>query len=795
MKVTCRCASCKASYQVSEEYLGRKIKCPKCSAAILVAAEAKPAEAKPTAVRPAAAKPAETKLKTSPVRPAETRAAEGHAASAPLVMAKKLAPQPPPIRKPAVRSPSQSQASESGPPDLPGMGAPASFRSSIAHHPKRKRRGDRSGLWIALGLGAGGLVLVLVFVAAFMLSGPKVKKEVVQNKPAKAKEKEKEKEVLPINSAPPGMPRLEIVWQEWEREGASVAVDGRELPLPKSGQIKYPLPPRSEPYHFRIERPGYKPIEFARRSAAGEDQLPYSTENEWVKKPRGFDDWLQDFEEAKQLAGKNNKQILILFDGSDWVDASRTMAKEIFSQPDFRDRTDRDYVLVYADFPHSAEAKGKVKNPDRNKRLQDQFGVGATYPAVVVTNKDGQPLGMHEGNVAGGLKEFTPLLDDWNQVGYCLKDMAALNTITDTAKKQEAVRKALDALEDHKLNRFYSAQIKEWLAMLPPEARDLKRSATDAELQQWFLRFRQVGIKKDEAGAAKVVGEFDEWKKKRKFDNHDLGATLHIMAAELLLHCKKFKEAAQECQDGLSCGPTNQALQEVLKQLHEYLGQAAVEGFLLTGVGTGFCVAPGGYVLTNHHVIHEAKKIKVRIAGLPKPVPATLVPGADDAKGDMALLKVDLPAGTELPPVLLVPKVETGESICALGFPHKGTIGENMLKANLSMATGVVMTAPDPDNDQGTIDLDCRINHGNSGGPLCNNRGVVLGMVFAKSFSSSDQDSVGMAIPAAKLQKFLKKYLPSNLPASKATPSDDPLEWKEVRARMEKSIVRVENMQ
>ena len=105
------------------------------------------------------------------------------------------------------------------------------------------------------------------------------------------------------------------------------------------------------------------------------------------------------------------------------------------------------------------------------------------------------------------------------------------------------------------------------------------------------------------------------------------------------------------------------------------------------------------------------------------------------------------------------------------------------------------MTAPDPDDEKGQIDLDCRINHGNSGGPLCNKRGAVLGMVFAKSMASAEQDSVGMAIPATKLQKFLKKYLPANLPASHATASKKPLEWTEVRARMEPSIVRVENLQ
>ena len=216
-----------------------------------------------------------------PSRRPRRRPAEGRAASPPLPTAKKIATQPPAIRKPAVRSPSQSQASESESSDLPDIGVPKSFRSTVAHHPKRKKSGDRNSLWIALGLGAGGLVLLTVFVVALMFIGnPKTKtKDVAHKKPAKEKVVEKDKEVLPIKSPPPGTPMLEFVWNESEREGATVTVDGREIPLPKTGKVKYPLPPCDEQYHFHIERPGFKPVEFGRRSEKGEEQLPYEIGN------------------------------------------------------------------------------------------------------------------------------------------------------------------------------------------------------------------------------------------------------------------------------------------------------------------------------------------------------------------------------------------------------------------------------------------------------------------------------------------------------------------------------------
>ena len=188
------------------------------------------------------------------------------------------------------------------------------------------------------------------------------------------------------------------------------------------------------------------------------------------------------------MAAKNNKQILIVFDGSDWVEASRTMARDIFSQSDFRDRADRDYILVYADFPHSAEAKGKVKNADRNKKLQEQFGVGATYPAVVITDKDGQPWGIHEGNIGNGMTEFNATLDNFGRFGSRLKELqAAITTSTDAAKKVEALCNAIDMVENNKLTRFYSTQIKDWTAMLPAGALNQKRPANMAKANEWLL--------------------------------------------------------------------------------------------------------------------------------------------------------------------------------------------------------------------------------------------------------------------------------------------------------------------
>ncbi len=92
------------------------------------------------------------------------------------------------------------------------------------------------------------------------------------------------------------------------------------------------------------------------------------------------------------------------------------------------------------------------------------------------------------------------------------------------------------------------------------------------------------------------------------------------------------------------------------------------------GSGSGFCIAEGNYIMTNHHVIAEAKEIKVHLNGEEERYPAHLV--VDDAEGDMAVLKVDLPADKKLKPIPFAAKdVKIGDEVCVFGWP--GMLSDN----------------------------------------------------------------------------------------------------------------------
>ena len=146
---------------------------------------------------------------------------------------------------------------------------------------------------------------------------------------------------------------------------------------------------------------------------------------------------------------------------------------------------------------------------------------------------------------------------------------------------------------------------------------------------------------KNPDAAKKVVEKFDKWKKTKTFEDRDMAAKIHLIAALLLQpgpttarrpprSAKKvwpMSRTTRKCGAGWKCSA----------------GTSAAKGLIPFGSGTGFCVAQGNYVLTNHHVIARAKEIKVHLNGDQTRYPAELI--ADEKAGDMALLKIDLPAG------------------------------------------------------------------------------------------------------------------------------------------------------
>jgi S1-C subfamily serine protease len=160
------------------------------------------------------------------------------------------------------------------------------------------------------------------------------------------------------------------------------------------------------------------------------------------------------------------------------------------------------------------------------------------------------------------------------------------------------------------------------------------------------------------------------------------------------------------------------------------------------GAGSGFVIDPRGYILTNFHVIQEAQSIEV-VLGDQTRYPARVI-GADQ-RNDVALIKID-PKGKSLIALTLGDSstLQVGQKVLAIGNPFGF---QSTLTTGVVSALGrTVQTSQTTFIDE-AIQTDAAINRGNSGGPLINSHGEVIGINSAIYTPSGTTAGIGFAIP------------------------------------------------
>jgi serine protease Do len=168
------------------------------------------------------------------------------------------------------------------------------------------------------------------------------------------------------------------------------------------------------------------------------------------------------------------------------------------------------------------------------------------------------------------------------------------------------------------------------------------------------------------------------------------------------------------------------------------------------GVGSGFIVSPKGYILTNFHVIDEAARITVGLQSGEK-YRGTVI--GVDAETDVAVIKIDAPK--DLPTVTLGDSnaAQVGDWVLAMGSPFG---------LDQTVTAGIISKkereSPYFNVFQRFLQTDAAINRGNSGGPLVNMRGEVIGMNSQIATSTGDYNGIGFALPANETN-FVYKQL------------------------------------
>lgn len=171
------------------------------------------------------------------------------------------------------------------------------------------------------------------------------------------------------------------------------------------------------------------------------------------------------------------------------------------------------------------------------------------------------------------------------------------------------------------------------------------------------------------------------------------------------------------------------------------------------GAGSGSVLNQEGLILTNYHVIEGAREISVRINGTS--YPATRV--GEDEPTDIAVLQIDAPA-EELVPLEWgdSSRLRVGQRIYAIGNPF-GL--ERSMSAGMIASLNRQFPSANKREMGSLIQIDASINQGNSGGPLLNTSGQLVGMNTAIMSSDGDSAGVGFAIPASTLARIVPQLI------------------------------------
>jgi serine protease Do len=169
------------------------------------------------------------------------------------------------------------------------------------------------------------------------------------------------------------------------------------------------------------------------------------------------------------------------------------------------------------------------------------------------------------------------------------------------------------------------------------------------------------------------------------------------------------------------------------------------------GVGSGFIVSPKGYILTNEHVVEGSSRIIVGLQSGEKYRGRVI---GIDKETDVAVVKIDAPQ--DLPIVTLADSnaAQVGDWVLAIGSPFG--LDQTVTAGIISK---IERESPFFSNFQRFLQTDAAINRGNSGGPLVNMRGEVIGINSQIATSTGDYNGIGFALPAGEANFVYKQIV------------------------------------
>ena len=170
--------------------------------------------------------------------------------------------------------------------------------------------------------------------------------------------------------------------------------------------------------------------------------------------------------------------------------------------------------------------------------------------------------------------------------------------------------------------------------------------------------------------------------------------------------------------------------------------------------GTGFVVSANGHIVTNHHVIDGCGELKGNLTG---EAAMALRVVSSDATNDLALLQAPSTATFKELARIRDRSIRSGDSVVAIGFPYRG-----LLSSDFTVTTGIVSSLSGMRNDSRFLQISAPVQRGNSGGPLFDTTGQIVGVVAGKLdnlriavATGNIPENINFAIKTGALRDFL----------------------------------------
>jgi S1-C subfamily serine protease len=320
------------------------------------------------------------------------------------------------------------------------------------------------------------------------------------------------------------------------------------------------------------------------------------------------------------------------------------------------------------------------------------------------------------------------------------------NNIEALANANEGVRLAPQDSAAHALIGYVNVFLKRWRQASDAYSTAARLSTKAAERAEHLEQSAELGFLAGD-DAVKLIPVYQEAARLKPN-----WAKPHAEAGWLLTMIGKTDEAKREFEEALRIQPgyfnaakANDPVKKAYETVVLGIGPAPKrrESEPRFATGSGFFVTRGGLFVTNHHVVDGAKRVGVRVGE--KGLPAKIV--RVDSSNDLAVLRVmdlddqsnEVPGKFEALPIAMAGGLRLGASVVTVGFPNPDMQGvePKLTRGEISSLAGI-------QDDPRHFQISAPIQPGNSGGPLVDVRGNVIGVVVARLGDAATFKATGM---------------------------------------------------